>query len=109
MYHMEEHDVFPSDVNPQDVLDTYIQCCAIEVNARRAAAMAATLAAGGRCPVTDEQCLMPATVKSALTLMLSCGMYDFSGQWTVYVGLPAKSGVAGLVYCVIPNVAGIAV
>ncbi len=109
MYHMEEHDVFPSDVNPQEVLDTYIQCCAIEVNARRAAAMAATLAAGGRCPVTDEQCLLPATVKSALTLMLSCGMYDFSGQWTVYVGLPAKSGVAGLVYCVIPNVAGIAV
>ena len=52
---------------------------------------------------------MPSTVKATLTLMLSCGMYDYSGEWCVRVGLPAKSGVAGLVYIVIPNVMGIAV
>ena len=54
--------------------------------------------------VAGEVCLSPLTVKSTLTLMFSCGMYDYSGEWCVRVGLPAKSGVAGLVYIVIPNV-----
>ena len=54
--------------------------------------------------VADEACLAPTTVKSTLTLMFSCGMYDYSGEWCVHVGLPAKSGVAGLVYVVVPHV-----
>lgn len=86
LYHMEEHDVFPADVSPEEVLDTYIQCCAIEVNTRRAAAMAAMLAGGGVAATTGKRCLSPGTVKSVLTLMLSCGMYDFSGSWVVHVG-----------------------
>ena len=41
---------------------------------------------------TGHTCLAPSTVKSTLTLMLSCGMYDYSGEWCIRVGLPAKSG-----------------
>jgi len=109
LYYMEQHGVFPHDCNPDDVLDMYIQACAVEVDTHRASIMAATLANGGVCPTTDRTCLQPTTVKATLTLMFSCGMYDYSGHWMSYVGVPAKSGVAGLVYCVIPNVAGIAV
>lgn len=71
--------------------------------------MAATLANGGLNPVTGERCSDPEHVRSALPLMLTCGMYDYSGQWAFDVGIPAKSGVGGCIFMVIPNVCGIAV
>lgn len=108
MYYMTEAGVFPEEQPPEVVLDFYIQCCAIEVTCESASVIAATLANGGTCPLTQKRCLSPLTVKSCLTLMFSCGMYDYSGEWCVQVGLPAKSGVAGLVYVVVPHVMGVA-
>lgn len=102
LYYMQEAGVFSGEVSPTAVLDFYIQCCAIEVNTQSASVIASTLANAGVCPLTDETCCTSATVKSTLTLMFSCGMYDYSGEWCVHVGLPAKSGVAGLVMIVIP-------
>ena len=55
--------------------------------------MAATLAAGGTCPVTGEKVLADGAVRNILSLMYSCGMYNNSGQFAFHVGLPAKSGV----------------
>ena len=127
MYFMKQNGVFPSvsvrdingslhmpslmvqDVDPRLVLDFYIQSCSIEVNTDIAACMAATLAKGGVSPLTSQRCFAPQVTKAVLTLMFSCGMYDASGEWSVHVGLPAKSGVAGLIYVVIPNVMGLAV
>jgi glutaminase A len=109
LYYMVEAGVFAPESIPEEVLDFYIQCCAMEVNTKSAAVIAATLANGGVCPSTGKRCLSPATVKSCLTLMFSCGMYDYSGTWAIEVGLPAKSGVAGLVYVVVPNKMGIAI
>jgi glutaminase len=103
-YELEEAGVFPADVSPKDALDFYIQCCSIEVNTVAAAGIAATLANSGVNPLTGVDCLSASTVKSVLTLMFSCGMYDYSGEWCVHVGVPAKSGVSGLIYAVIPHV-----
>ena len=71
--------------------------------------MAATLANGGLNPMTGERICTPENVRHTLPLMLTCGMYDYSGQWAFDVGIPAKSGVGGCIFMVIPNVCGIAV
>jgi glutaminase len=72
-------------------------------------AIAATLANGGVCPLTQERCLHPVTTKCTLTLMLSCGMYDYSGTWMSSVGLPAKSGVGGGIVGHLPGQFGVCV
>lgn len=69
--------------------------------------VAATLANGGICPITEEKVLRPDVIRDVLSLMHSCGMYDYSGQFAFNVGLPAKSGVCGGMLVVIPNVMGI--
>ena len=70
--------------------------------------VAATLANGGVCPLTGERVFQAEYVKNCLALMLSCGMYDYSGEWGFVVGLPAKSGVSGSIMLVIPGVGGLA-
>ena len=96
-----------SDLN--QTLDFYFQCCSIEMNSTQASIIAATLANGGICPLTNERIFSNDIVKNALSLMSSCGMYDYSGEWAYTIGIPAKSGVSGIIMGIIPNVMGIAV
>ena len=73
------------------------------------ATVSATLANSGICPLTQDKLFAPDTVKNCLSLMSSCGMYDFSGEFAFTIGLPAKSGVGGGLLIVIPNLMGICV
>ncbi|XP_051176495.1 glutaminase liver isoform, mitochondrial-like isoform X2 [Leptopilina boulardi] len=106
-FYMREHKCYPDKVDLKAVMDFYFQCCAMEANCETMSVMAATLANGGICPTTEEKVLKPDSVRDVLSLMHSCGMYDYSGQFAFKVGIPAKSGVSGSLLVVIPNVMGI--
>jgi glutaminase len=97
------------DPNVEETLDLYFQQCSIEVNTRDLATMAGTLANQGLNPVTGQRALSEDYIQDLLSVMLTCGLYDFAGEWAYRVGLPAKSGVGGGMVAVSPGCAGIGV
>lgn len=93
----------------EEALDLYFQQCSIMVTCRDLAVMAATLANRGVNPMTHDRAVAAGYIRDILSVMYSCGMYNFAGEWANRVGLPAKSGVSGGIIMVVPNQAGIAV
>ncbi|WP_354643070.1 glutaminase A [Kitasatospora camelliae] len=108
-YFMREHGAFPAGTDLIETLEFYFQCCSIELDAGGLASVAATLANGGMMPLTSDQVFSTESVQKCLSLMSSCGMYDYSGEFAFTIGLPAKSGVSGALMLVIPQVMGIAI
>jgi glutaminase len=108
-YFMASKGVFPPDAEIEETVDFYLQMCSIEVSTRQLAAIAATYANYGNCPTTNERVLSFDTVRRTIQLLFSCGMYDFSGRWAITTGLPAKSGVSGCLYLVVPGVLGLSI
>ncbi len=108
-YSMRENGAFRPGTDLVTTLEFYFQSCSIEVDAQMLAMVAASLANAGVCPLTEDAVFTPGTVQSCLSLMSSCGMYDFSGEFAFTIGLPAKSGVSGALMLVIPGLMGICV
>jgi glutaminase len=95
--------------NPQRATDIYTEQCSVSVNAKDLATMAATLANGGKNPVTKKQVMKNQNVPRVLAVMATAGLYDDSGKWLYRTGLPGKSGVGGGIIAVSPGKFGIAV
>ena len=95
--------------DPMPVLENYFRQCSLCVTCRDLAYMAATLANGGVHPVTGRRAAPADEVQAVLSIMATCGMYDYAGSWLFEVGLPAKSGVSGGVIAVMPGRLGIAI
>jgi glutaminase len=94
--------------NPARATDIYTEQCAVSVNAKDLAVMAATLANGGRNPVTGKVVMKPENVPEVLAVMATAGLYDDAGKWLYKTGLPAKSGVGGGIIAIVPGKYGIA-
>ena len=95
--------------DPTPTLEAYFQQCAIRASCHDLAMIGATLANGGVNPVTGIRAIAQQYVDNVLSVMATCGMYDFSGEWLYRTGLPAKSGVGGGILAVQPGRIGISV
>lgn len=95
--------------DPVQATDLYTKQCALNVNVKDLAVMAATLANGGVNPITKNKVVSQATVMYTLPVMATAGLYENSGIWLFNSGLPAKSGVGGGMLAVCPGKFGIAV
>lgn len=97
------------DGDPDEVLDVYFRQCSVRVTSTDLARMATTLARGGCNPMTGRRVIGAKVVRRTLSVMVTCGMYDATGDWVSAVGMPAKSGVGGGIVAVLPGQLGIGV
>jgi glutaminase len=102
---MSAYERFKGD--PAQAVDLYTRQCSIAVNAKDLGVMAATLANGGKNPITRKQVIDNRHVAGILAVMATAGLYDDSGKWLFHTGLPAKSGVGGGLIAVSPGKFGI--
>lgn len=79
----------------EEHLELYFLLCSLSCTCRDLALFAATLANSGVNPVTGERVIPLHTVKLVRSLMVTCGLYDYSGEFAATVGMPSKSGVGG--------------
>ncbi len=93
----------------QESLDFYVRMCSLNVTAESLANFGLVLARGGIHPETGEQLLEEDVVQVVKTIMLTCGMYDGSGEFAVHVGVPSKSGVGGGILSVADKKMGIGI
>ncbi|HTK97087.1 MAG TPA: glutaminase A [Pseudomonadales bacterium] len=95
--------------DPEPALELYFKQCSILIDCRDLAMIGATLANGGVNPATGARAVRSEFVDQILSVMTTCGMYDFAGEWVYRVGMPAKSGVGGGIVAVLPGQLGIGV
>lgn len=93
--------------NVEEILELYFKMCSIRVTAKSLAGLGLVIANDGVNPFTEERLLDKRVVTMLKTLMLTCGMYDGSGEFAAKVGLPAKSGVGGGILSFVNRKAGI--
>ncbi len=105
-YLMRSAGLMDADVDAQ--VEMYFRQCSIVVTARDLAIMGATLANAGINPTTGEAVIPRHVVAPVLTVMSTCGMYDYAGEWLYRVGMPAKSGVSGAISAALPGQMGLA-
>ena len=106
-YLMRNFGIIDEQVN--ESLHQYFAQCSTLVTCQDMAMMAATLANMGTNPVTGKFMFEFQYIKYVLTVMLTCGLYDYAGGWAYEVGLPAKSGVGGGIFGVVNRQLGISV
>lgn len=105
-YMLKAYGMISDDV--EDVLDCYFRACSISATAEDLARIGYVFACGGVSP--DGECLFAREhARYVNAVLMTCGMYDGSGEFALSVGVPAKSGVGGGIMAVVPNRMGIGI
>ena len=104
-YFMKSTGMLEGDV--ENILDLYFKQCSIEANAKDLAMFGSVLANDGIAPWSGERLISRENCRIVKTIMVTCGMYDASGEFAVHIGIPAKSGVGGGILATVPRMYGI--
>ncbi|KAK2838536.1 hypothetical protein Q7C36_013350 [Tachysurus vachellii] len=107
-FYLQEKKCFPEAMDINATLELLLQCLSTEVTCESGAALAATLANGGLCPMSGDQVLSTSAVRSTLSIMQVAGMNNYSRMFHFKTSVPAKSSSSGIVLIVVPGVLGIA-
>jgi glutaminase len=83
-------------------LDTYNQICCLSVTVE-------TLAQLGLLLAFPQPGIQRRSQQIVNAMMLTCGVYEASGEWAVRMGLPIKSGVSGGILAIVPQQGAIAI
>lgn len=106
-YWMKSENIIEGD--PEDALDLYFRMCSVNVTAEDLANWGMVLANDGVDPISGERLAESWIVRIVKTFMVTCGMYDGSGEFAIKAGIPSKSGVGGGILSVVEGRMGIGV
>ena len=106
-YLLKSYGLLEDDV--EDVLDCYFRACSIQVDCRALANIGAVLSNRGRLPVSNQRIFPSHLARYVNAILMTCGMYNGSGEFAIRVGVPAKSGVGGGIMAVVPTRMGIGI
>ena len=106
-YMLKAYGMLEDDV--EEVLDCYFRACSVKATSVDLANIAYVLANKGKNPKTHEQIFESKYARDINAVLMTCGMYDGSGEFALNVGVPAKSGVGGGIMAVVPGRMGIGI
>ncbi|STO12492.1 Glutaminase [[Flavobacterium] thermophilum] len=106
-YFLKQHRIIDEDV--EELMDLYTKQCAIEMTCIDLARIGLVFALDGRDPHSGEPIMPLDVARICKTFMVTCGMYNASGEFAIKVGIPAKSGVSGGILAAVPGRCGIGI
>ncbi|WP_328703115.1 glutaminase A [Alkalihalobacterium elongatum] len=106
-YFMRQHGIIKSNI--EDLIDLYTKHCAIEMNCNDLAKLGYVIGNEGRDPDSDQNIIPLEIARIVKTFMVTCGMYNASGEFAIKVGIPAKSGVSGGILGSVPHGVGVGI
>ncbi|MDN3017216.1 glutaminase A [Paenibacillus sp. BSR1-1] len=106
-YFLKQHNIITEDV--ETLLDLYTKQCAVEMNCLNLARIGMIFAMDGVDPLNGKRIMPDDVARICKTFMVTCGMYNASGEFAIKIGIPAKSGVSGGIMGAVPGKFGIGI
>ena len=96
------------DDDVENLVDCYFKACSVKASSVDLAKIAYVFANKGKL-LNGQYAFDKCHAKYINAVLMTCGMYDGSGEFALNVGVPAKSGVGGGIMAVVPNRMGIGI
>lgn len=106
-YFLKQHHIINENI--EELMDVYTKQCAVEMNCLDLARIGVVFAMDGRDPHSGKQIVPVDVARICKTFMVTCGMYNASGEFAIKIGIPAKSGVSGGIMGAVPGRFGIGI